>query len=334
MDYLAREQKLSGMTYAQLQDLGLKEPGFKEWSMVVIAKWVTNMTKKPGGLPKWFGSGCAFFLGHYDIDDWRVVSKQKNKRKQRVRAKLDNGRTVNLQYITCPERYRKEDGKDRIILFSHGFNSVSTFMLQYYSVYMKEGYTAVLFEQRGHGKSRKYPCTMGYDEASDLVSIVKYLRKKHGKEALIGVQGESMGSGTLAQALDGIDETSDFAVLDCGYAGMDEMARWIEKLFPFYDQTVLHDLVDELSRAGSARYSDVNGLQHVAAVRPNYPVFFAHGGVDTFVPTRFSKEMAKAKRGKSELHIYKWAFHAMSRFLYGARYEQDVRDWMKKNYLV
>lgn len=330
MDYLAKEQKVSGLTAEQLQAVGCTEPGFKELSMIRVAKYLTNMTKHPGGLPYAFGMLCSRFMGFYAKEDWKALKKSRTKKK----VKLENGRSLKLTFVECPEKYRKEDGKERIIVLSHGFNSVSTYMLQYYSIYMKEGFSAVYFDQRGHGKAKKYECTMGYNEALDLIDIVKALRKKHGRNAIIGVQGESMGSGTLAQALDGIDETSDFAVLDCGYSGMDEMACWIEKLFFFYPKAALHDLVNELSSVGDVKYTDVKGLTHIKAARPNYPVFFAHGGGDFFVPTHFSKDMAKAKRGKAELHIYGHAFHAQSRFLHHKDYEKDIHDWMEKNYLL
>ena len=43
MDYLAKEQKASGLTAEQLQAVGCTEPGFKELSMIRVAKYLTNI---------------------------------------------------------------------------------------------------------------------------------------------------------------------------------------------------------------------------------------------------------------------------------------------------
>ncbi len=329
MDYLEKEMSLTGMTQEQLEQIGLTSPSLKEVWMCFIAKYVTDTTKHPSGLPKIFGNLCGFFCGGFDQKkDWFDIKRKTRK------VKLENGRKLHATYCTCPDKYKKDDGKTRLVIFSHGYNSVSTFMLHYYAAYMEQGFDCVYYDQRGHGEAKKdYACSMGYWEADDLVDIAAYYRKKFGRDAIIGVHGESMGSGTGAFALHRLDTITDFTVLDCGYSTMDEMAKWIEHLLFMFPKQPMHDLVDLLSAVDGKKYSDVDGLGEVAKTRQNYPVLFVHGSIDFFVATHFSKDMAAAKKGKSDLKIYPFAFHAMSQMIYPKQYKMMIKEWLQVNHV-
>lgn len=325
MDFEKKEVNMSGLTEARLSELGITKFNLRSYLMVAAAKYITDFTKHPGGLPNIFGVVYSKATAGIKGSDWRKMKKSKQS------VTLPNGRKLTLVFRSCPKNYRKEDGKKRLVIMSHGFNSVASFMLHYYAAYMEEGFDVVCFDQRGHCSAKDYDCSMGYWEAEDLVQIATLLREQYSPDAIIGVQGESMGSGTGAFASHRLDSITDFCLLDCGYSTMDNMAKWIEHLTFFFPKKVFHDLVDELSAVDGKRYSDIDGLGELQKTKADYPMLFIHGSIDFFVATHFSKEMAAAKPGNSELKIYPLAFHALSQTLYPKKYKELVRSWLKKN---
>ena len=111
MDYLAKEQKASGLTAEQLQAVGCTEPGFKELSMIRVAKYLTNMTKHPGGLPYAFGMVCSRFMGFYAKEDWKALKKSRTKKK----VKLENGRSLKLTFVECRRSTAKRTAKSGLL---------------------------------------------------------------------------------------------------------------------------------------------------------------------------------------------------------------------------
>lgn len=326
MDYLKAETTISGVTAEQLQECGLVNPGKKELAEVVILKAITKWTQHPLNLPAPLGTAMAYITGNFSVDEYKEMKKSEKKEK----VKLDNGRILTLHYMECPKAYKKNDGKNRLIIMCHGFQSVRTFMLHYYASYKELGFDVLLYDQRGHWEGRKYPCTMGYYEAEDLVDIAKIMRERLGEDAVIGVHGESMGSGIGAFAMNRVSEYTDFTVLDCGYSTMDAMARHVESLFFFFDKEPMNKAADLMSASdGGAPYSWVDGLGEIAKTPEEYPAYFVHGATDIFVSTHFSKDMYNAKRGERKLEIFPIASHAMSQMFFPGKYKRILQDWLR-----
>ncbi|MBQ1544683.1 MAG: alpha/beta fold hydrolase [Clostridia bacterium] len=329
MNFETLETRLTGMTGKELAALGAGEASFRECLAAAIGAFLTNMTKHPGGLPYTFGLLTLPVMGNTSWGD--VKSARKKNKSIRFQGDRET-RKVLLTYYYCPEQYRRNDGKKRVVLMSHGFNSVSTFMLRYWRNYMELGYDCVIFDQRGHKKAADYLCTMGGREAFDLEQIAKFLRQEYGADAIVGIQGESYGSATAYLALPDTSRYTDFTVCDCGYSNMDELARWIEKLLFFYpDKEVLARLIDKMSLAAGFKFSDVKPIRGVRDCPANYPLLMIHGGIDFFVPTHMTKDMYEAKEGKKQMKIYPLAFHALSQALYRKDYHDLVQGFLKDN---
>jgi len=320
--------KTSGLTKEELASLGFTDGSLLEYGMVAVSKFITDMTKHPGGLPYLVGYAVLPFVGNTTWSDvWSCKWSKKT-----IRFDVDGKeRVVRLRTFACPKKYKRDDGKKRVIIMSHGFNSVSTFMMRYYRNYMERGFDCIIFDQRGHKDSKKYFCTMGAQEAKDLAEIAKYVRKKYGKKAIIGIQGESYGSGTAYQALPETAKYTDFTVCDCGYSSMPELASWLQSAFFFFPQKKLGPLVDRLSDADGVRYSDMVPIDRIKDCPKDYPVLMIHGSIDFFVPTHMTKDLYKAKEGKKQMQIYKGAFHALSQTLYKQEYHDLVQGFLREN---
>ena len=331
MKFTFAEKLISGLKAEQLEAIGLTEHDFKELTEVIACKAITNMTKNPAGLPADLMKMLLPVLGSTKLSDVKKEFVTEEKLSFDVCGETRN---VTLKYYPCPERYKKNDGINRMILMVHGFQSCDTFMLRYAQNYFVHGFDVVIFDQRGHNEADKVTCTMGYLEAFDVVEIAKHLRNKLGENAIIGVQGESYGSATTCQAMDKLAEITQFSVVDCGYSDMDELARWIEKLFVPYEKESLAKLVDLLSDINGIKFSDIKPIEHVAATPADYPVMFIHGGIDFFVCTHFSKDMYEAKQGKKRIKIYRNCFHAMSQALHKKSYQKQVNKFLKENEII
>ena len=323
MSYYEKIQKKTGFSDAKLAELGITGTA-QEYHMVLVGGFITNMVKHPTTFPK----PLTLFAGMVLCG----VSPKRLKSMHRKREKMTMGdRKMGISYLTCPPEFQKNDGKKRLIIQSHGFQSSAPFNLRYYRSYMTRGYDLVWFDQRGHGDGSKLGCTMGHNEAQDLINICKYYRDLLGPDATIGIHGESMGSGILANASDEVAKYVDFAVLDCGYSGMDQMACWAENLFFFWPKEKLHDLVNEMSYIDGAKWTDSNGIPHIENTPAEFPMLFQHGSIDFFVATHFSKDMYAAKQGKKDINIYPMAFHGMSQLLYPGKYVKDVTKFLDEN---
>lgn len=293
-------------------------------TMEIVARTITSFTKHPMKMPQTLALGVSFIMGRFTFkpSDYKTLQIEKSK------FKTSDGKKLYLKYLKNPNK--NSDGKRRLIIFVHGFGNSCNYMLRYAGLYVDKGYDILLYDQRGHGKSSKYAHSMGYFEANDLVEIAKSYRAKMGKDAIIGVHGESMGSATAYMALSRLAGCTDFAICDCGYSDMSKLASHIAKLFFMFDKEKVLKLVNEFSEVDGKRYEHVLPIESVRETSPDYPVYMIHGGGDFFVPTHMTRDMYDTKQGKKKMDIYYKSFHACSQFLHPKEYAENVDAFLKE----
>lgn len=293
-------------------------------SMEMISKAITSFTKHPMKMPQTLAFGVSFIMSRFTFTPEMYKSLDVKKTK----FKTSDGKKLYLKYLSNP--VKNPDGKKRLMIFVHGFGNSCNYMLRYAGLYFDKGYDFILYDQRGHGKSSKYSHSMGYFESDDLVEIANSYRAKLGKDAIIGVHGESMGSATAYAALSRLAKSTDFAICDCGYSDMSELAAHIAKLFFMFDKKKVLEAVDKFSEVDGKRYSDLKPIDSVRATSSDYPVYMIHGGGDFFVPTHMTRDMYEVKQGKKKIDIYYKAFHACSQFLHPQEYTENVNAFLKE----
>lgn len=294
-----------------------------EKALESIAKFITDFTKHPMKLYHPIALFSGFMMGDFKFSQYRKLKKKKFK------FECSDGSKLWAEILYADKK--NPDGRKRIVLMSHGFGNSAPYMLRYAGIYLEKGYDIMIFDHRGNGTSSKYPHSMGYFESKDLVEIAKYLRKKYGKSAVVGLHGESMGSASLYMSLPDIQEYTDFMVCDCGYSNMPELAAWIAKALFFLPTKTILEYVEKHSEVNGIHYSDVNSLDKVKNTSPDYPIYFIHGGGDFFVPTHMTKDLYEQKSGKKKITIYGKAFHACSQFMHKEDYRQNIYDFLSEN---
>lgn len=83
----------------------------------------------------------------------------------------------------------------------------------------QQGFSCLLFDFRGHGKSTSGMCSFGYHEKDDVQSAMEWVRKKN-PDARIVLIGSSMGSVASALAWAENPELANALVLDSAYSNL------------------------------------------------------------------------------------------------------------------
>jgi len=235
--------------------------------------------------------------------------------------------------IRADEGHSFPDGRQRVVILSHGWTSNHITMLTYGKIYQELGFNVVGFDHRCHGQSDKEGlwCTMGLIEHQDLIDLADYVRQFFPEDAVWGLQGESMGSATAMLAAPFIPWLS-FVVEDCGYSSMrKEMAANLKsKHLPKFPILSAGSLILK------TRYKlDMDKVcPEKAVAQTTIPMLFCHGASDTFVPTEMVNDVFNAKKDKKKMHLFEGSEHAESIWDHTDEYRQVVKDFLTESGII
>ena len=243
--------------------------------------------------------------------------------KEDVSIMSKDGHALRGYYI---ERYPEGN---KVIILVHGYTANHIISAQFISLFADEGFNVLLIDQRGHGRSEGTYASYGFHERDDLDAWVEFVRRRAGKDALIGLHGQSMGGGTVLMYA-GISQYVKFIIADCPYSDMEELMKYQLKqlnhvpLFPFMG------LLDR-SLKKTAKFS-MRQVKPIDEVKDkDIPLLLIHGNKDTFVPTQMSVDIHNQKRiGLSELLIIDDAIHANAYPTNKERYRDKVHQFLQQ----
>lgn len=179
------------------------------------------------------------------------------------------------------------EGGDRgLVIMFHGYN-VAPF-LNYAVIgrmFLEEGYSILLTDQRGHGRSGGNQTTMGIREKADVYAWVDMAHREKLADRII-LYGISMGATTIGMAAGELSGDVSAMVYDSGYLSpYDEMSKELSKrylpaflMMPFIRLTA--KLLYQVDIKDSVRRS---------LARCDIPTAFVHCQIDPTVP--FSQGM-------------------------------------------
>lgn len=176
--------------------------------------------------------------------------------------------------------------------------------------YARQGFTAVVFDLRGQGRSGDAPLGLGFTERGDVKAAVGVLRARGFAPGKIGLHGTSYGAGTSLLSAAYIKEVgavvADSAFADVRMMVNDELARIVGVGAPFAPGVVV---------VGRLLYGldldDMAPVDAVGKIAPR-PIFFLHGDADERIPVdhvRMLSDAARAANIASELWILPGAHH-------------------------
>lgn len=191
---------------------------------------------------------------------------------------------------------------------------------------LENGCSALLIDQRGHGKSGGRCLTMGVKERRDCVSWAEYLAGRFPGCRII-LTGMSMGAATVLLAAGlALPENVKGIIADCGYTSPEAIIK--DMLRKMGLKTGLAYALVRLSARLYAGF-DPRACSTTQALRAaKVPVLLLHGEDDRFVPCEMGRENYEACAAKKALLTFPGAGHGLSYLADTPRYEKAVLQFM------
>lgn len=219
------------------------------------------------------------------------------------------------------------EGTGKYLIYSHGHKSNKYSASKYCDAYINMGFTCIIYDQRAHGENAKTICTMGGLESQDLNYLIEDTYSRYGDVAVLGLQGESMGTSTSLNALKYTDKV-DFVVADCGFESLKYMVHDMYNDMYLYPFGTCADIGFKLLyNIDDAEVSGIDALKG-----KNVPILFIHGSDDDWIDVENSMDMydEAVKYAYSELWIVPGAGHARSRQVAGSdEYQAHIEAFLK-----
>lgn len=221
--------------------------------------------------------------------------------------------------------YQGPSGR-KVAVLCHGFGTAKYASLTYAEIFLKHGFTVIIYDHRNHGLSGKSYTSMGYFERYDLKKVIDWCCRKFGPDCRIVTHGESMGGATVLLHLE-IDNRVRCVIADCAYSDLTLLLKHQIRRF-YHFPLFLVQVVSLITylRAGF-RYSEVSPIRVVS--QADIPILFIHGKKDKYVPTQMTRDMYDCKRDKKAIYLVAGAKHAESCMVNRIGYEKRVGEFLR-----
>lgn len=154
------------------------------------------------------------------IDAWKrdrfYTEYDKNIRKA-INFKMNDGYIINGDYILAP-------GSKKFVVCVHGYTTNREAEMEYAHIFLRLGFSVIIYDQRGHGDNAPSKTMMGKIEALDLSTIIDQVYEKFGADIKIGLHGVSMGAATI-MLVTKYRQDFMFIIEDCGYIDFKSVVR-------------------------------------------------------------------------------------------------------------
>ena len=205
-----------------------------------------------------------------------------------------------------------ENARACVILF-HGYRSWG---LRDYGgllpFYGENGLSMVVVDQRACGSSEGEFITFGVKERLDAKTWAEAMDARFGGEMPIILDGISMGATTVMMAADlELPESVVGLIADCGFTSPFDIIAHVAKTgfhMPAFPMVYLLSLAASMRAGFSYRQCDTRKT----LANNRRPIFFLHGGDDTFVPTHMTEQNYAAAGGWKRKLIVPGAGHGLS----------------------
>lgn len=195
------------------------------------------------------------------------------------------------------------------IILLHGINSNKESQIYTAKILSENGFNAIAFDLRAHGKSGGDNCTFGYYEKYDVSSYINEALKKYPNIGPIGIMGYSLGGAIAIQAMArdkrikcGI-VTSTFARLK--ETGFDYMRRLVHIPFRFVSDISL----ENSGRIAHFSADKINPEEYAKKI--TQPVLLFHGSKDEWIPVNYGRRVFfNLKSAHKEFYVIRGANHS------------------------
>jgi len=228
-------------------------------------------------------------------------------------------------------RFAPREPNGAVVILLHGIADNRLGMLAHASFLLRNGYSVLLPDLRGHGASGGDLLTYGVKEADDIRRWADFLLNGHAAGRLYGI-GQSLGAAILLESL--VTEPRFRAVVaDSPFASFEEIAYDRLQQFSGMPRPVFWPVIHFAFAYTSLRYGvDLRRASPVNAIRvTKAPVLLIHGALDTNIPPRHSEQLHAANPATSRLWIVGNAGHVASLSTDSDEYVRNVVGWFQSH---
>jgi fermentation-respiration switch protein FrsA (DUF1100 family) len=212
---------------------------------------------------------------------------------------------------------RQEPASKKFVILAHGYGSEGFGVVHFTEYYLNQGFSVLLPDARGHGRSGGDFIDYGWFSRLDYQQWINYLIRLFGDDIEIILHGVSMGGSTvLMTGGEPIPFNVKALVSDCAYtSAWDILSYLFTTRYSLYGSSI-----DRVMRSASdytalqAGYSleEASTLNQVK--KSVTPTLFIHGEEDDFIPVTMAYQLFEASPVEKELLIVPGAGHGQSVF--------------------
>jgi hypothetical protein len=292
-----------------------------------------------------FPTGLVFLLGTLS---WFLLAWRPPRRPSRIRAQSLARGSFTREQLERPwqvHRLPSSHGYDlvirflpgrgrRVALFHHGVRWNWMGAIKYAEAFIRDGWTVVAYDARGHGETLGLRPSFGYFEKDDLLSVADWIFERfHPGDGFV-LHGESLGASSILQYAP-LDPRVDAIIADCPFTSAGDILRIRLRALglPYLILPPVSGIARMLIRLLEGwRLEEASPAR--ACLETEAPILFIHGLADSYVPFSMSKAMAEERiRLRPDTLTRLWlvprARHAASFKADPADYEEAVMDFIR-----
>lgn len=215
------------------------------------------------------------------------------------------------------------------VIVCHGVTENKISSLKYARMFEKLGFNTFVFDHRRHGESGGKTTSYGYYEKYDLQAVVSTVKSLVGEDAIIGIQGESMGAATTILYAGTVSDNADFYIADCSFSDFHQLLYYLMTNTTLLRTSIPIHLADMFLRVRDGyRFRNIAPKDAIKNIEK--PMLFIHSLPDTFIPADMTKELYEFKRGVKQLKLFETGTHANSYNENPEEYEQVVKSFLEE----
>lgn len=253
--------------------------------------------------------GMVFSRGMLRVpkrSDEKVINDVKNHgvRVEEILSRADEVVNVDFPKVSKWD-YKSEiifykGNSNRGIILCHGVSGNRFAMLKYVELFQKHDFNIISFDFSRFG-SINFP-SYGYFERYQLKHVYDWARKKYPEITSWGVMGESMGGGTVYQAMPLLDDLA-FLISDSSFSSTVQMEDYVlsRLKIPTFIWPGVKLMCHFIYKFRSGfLVEDANPLKYINS--KDIPVLLVHGTTDIVCPFYMSEQL-RDKRGSDKCHF-------------------------------
>lgn len=247
-----------------------------------------------------------------------------NKTEQWIESK--NGYSLKAIFVEPLET-------NNYVVICHGVTENKINSLRFVRMFERLGFNSVVYDHRRHGDSGGKTTSFGFYEKVDLQSIVEAVRERAGKDAVLGIHGESMGAATTLLYAGSIIDDADFYISDCAFSDFEQQVYHImTQTTPLRTSLAIRFANLFLKLRDGYTLNLVSPIDVIDKIEK--PVLFIHSLQDDFILPKMTEDLYEKKQGPKTLKLFDIGEHAKSFNENSKEYEQVVADFLQENGLL